>query len=72
MAVHMFKKLEEILNINREIEDIKDVQIKVLDVKMMSGVKNALCGNNQLIRHRLVGLKHSIEIPKMKQREMIE
>lgn len=32
---HMFKKLEEILNISREIEDIKDVQIKLLDVKIL-------------------------------------
>lgn len=32
---HIVKKLEEILNISREIEDIKDVQIKLLDMKIL-------------------------------------
>lgn len=43
----MFKKLEEIWNISREIEDIKDVQIKLLDMKiLMSQAKNAPGGSN--------------------------
>lgn len=42
-----FKKLEEILNISRKMEDIKDAQIKILGMKIiMSEVKNALGGNN--------------------------
>lgn len=35
----MFKKLEEILNVSREMEYIIDVQIKILDMKIMPKVK---------------------------------